>query len=176
MPQLRRKVQMRNFSIRFGSAAFMALCLSLFPSLAHAQTSVNGFRTPECTWFCDVFTSYYGWTLRFSPTSGRDAKNWAAMITNAQSVAPRPWSILVLGGIPDVPAGHVAIVRNFNASNGSITVWHSNYPSFGNDVVGYIGAAQIVQTTFEPVPGRPGWIRRIGGSQQFPIVAFLWPR
>ncbi len=112
---------------------------------ADATVSPNGFKSPECTWSTDLLTSSYGWPLKFSVTSGRDAKRWPSQITNGNlTTNPQAGDLMVLDGWDTNPYGHVAWV--WYREGNWVLVLHTNM-RVGQD-----------QFTYANVPFRAAWV------------------
>jgi len=152
---------------------FLAFVIALITA-GDAQAwsgSPNGFSAGQCTWYCDGRANESGWRLKFSQTSGRDARRWYDLVTNGYCAAgARAGSIMVLDGWSGNPAGHVAYVESVQ-SNGRWTVTHANWP--GGTTVRTISGVPIRQVQFELVPGSTTRVRIVGGTSSFPLRGFI---
>jgi hypothetical protein len=82
LPQINGGLLHRLLAARVIGAIALA-CGILGTSPARAQSvSPNNFYAPQCTWWCDLQSSWAGWHLQFSQPSGRNAANWIYLVRN----------------------------------------------------------------------------------------------
>jgi len=122
----------------------------------------------QCTWYAAERAAESGWKINFRQQFGRDAKNWAALVSNATiENFPTPGSLLVLDAWPGNPYGHVAYVESVSEPN-KITITHCNM-SAGEEIAERQGA-----TVRKCEVNLTGNFAQFNGSKsKFKVIGFL---
>jgi surface antigen len=152
--------------------AFMLMAAMATTAYAAWSGSPNGFSVGQCTWYADGRCAESGWTLKFSQTTGRDARRWYDLVTNGRcAVGPQAGTIMVLDAWGSNSAGHVAYVESVLNGGKSWRVTHANFPFTTKSRV--LQGVQTWQADFEFVPGSTTKVRLVGGSTQYPLRGFI---
>ncbi len=134
-----------------------------------ATVSPNGFYSPQCTYGCDMLTSSYGWLLKFSVNSGRDARLWPSLIVNGSLTSnPQAGDIMALDAWDTNPDGHVGWV--WYRQGYWVRIIHTHMLA-GQDQFTY-GGATFRAAWFYYVPGWTS-VYCYDNGKWYPLKAFV---